>query len=462
MSRRVSSTSSRPNGPTGLIRSWNDAGWIDAPRRAGARIARLIGAGEDEVTVADSTSVNLFKLLVAAARLRPGRSVLLYASGDFPTDRYIVESAAEMLGLDAVCAGPDPDARDRRARRARRGARALARRLSDPAGSIRCARFTAAAHAAGAWRCGTSATAPASSTSTSTPRDVDFAVGCGYKYLNGGPGRPRSPTWRAGTIGVVRQPLTGWLGHAAAVRVRRRIHARRAGIDRLQCGTPPMLSLLALESALEAFDGVDVAALRRKSRALGDLFIRLVRRAARRARLRARVAARRRACAAARCRSPHPRGYAVIQALIATRHHRRLPRSGHPALRPRAALRPLRRRVRRRRGDRRDHGARENGISRGSCPARPSPERDRRDAARPRQSPVHAGAARPRPSTATRSRRASAAQPLLAACGSSIRSCCAPPCRRSARPKAGASSTCAASASASSSRSRANAFSSST
>ena len=94
----------------GLIRSWNDAGWIEAPRRTSARIARIVGAEADEVTVADSTSVNLFKLLVAAARLRPDRNVLLSVSGDFPTDRYIADSVAEILGLRAVCAGPEPDA----------------------------------------------------------------------------------------------------------------------------------------------------------------------------------------------------------------------------------------------------------------------------------------------------------------------------------------------------------------
>ena len=136
----------------GLVRSWNDAGWIEAPRRAGARIARLIGANEDEVTVADSTSVNLFKLLVAAARLHPDRSVLLYARGDFPTDRYIVESAAQVLGLDTVCAGPDPDALI--AALDERVAVLALSHVDYRSGTLNAMpRFTAAAHGRGRVRC---------------------------------------------------------------------------------------------------------------------------------------------------------------------------------------------------------------------------------------------------------------------------------------------------------------------
>jgi len=258
----------------GLIRSWNDAGWIDAPRRAAARIARIVGAGADEVTVADSTSVNLFKLLVAAARLRPGRNVLLSASGDFPTDRYIADSVAEILGLRTICAGPEPDA-------------IIAALDEHVAVLALChvdyrtgrlnpmSRLTAAAHAAGAlalWDVSHSAGVIDIGLDAA---DVDFAVGCGYKYLNGGPGAPAFGYVARRHHQLVRQPLTGWLGHAQPFAFAND-YVPAAGIDRLQCGTPPIMSLLALEAALEAFDGVDLTALRRKSQALGDLFIRLI------------------------------------------------------------------------------------------------------------------------------------------------------------------------------------------
>ncbi len=298
----------------GLIRSWNDAGWIEAPRRAGARIARLIGAGEDEVTVADSTSVNLFKLLVAAARLRPDRSVLLYASGDFPTDRYIVKSAAEMLGLDAVCAGPDPGARI--AALDERVAVLALGHVEYRSGRLNAMpRFTAAAHAVGALVLWDLCHSVGVIDVGLDAAHADFAVGCGYKYLNGGPGAPAFAYVARRHHGVVRQPLTGWLGHAQPFAFADEFVAA-PGIDRLQCGTPPMLSLLALESALEAFDGVDVAALRRKSRALSDLFIRL---------FDERLGLHGFALASPRdgevrgsqVSLAHPRGYAVIQALIA-------------------------------------------------------------------------------------------------------------------------------------------------
>ena len=298
----------------GLVRSWNDAGWIGAPRRVSARIARLIGATEDEVAVADSTSVNLFKLLVAAARLRPDRSVLLYARDDFPTDRYIVESAAEVLGLDAVCAGPDPDALigalDERV------AVLALTHVDYRSGALKAMpRFTAAAHAAGAlilWDLCHSAGVLDVGLDAA---HADFAVGCGYKYLNGGPGAPAFAYVASRHLGAVRQPLTGWLGHAEPFAFAREFIAA-PGIDRLQCGTPPMLSLLALESALEAFDGVDLAAIRFKSRALGDVFIRL---------FGERLGAHGYALASPRdgelrgsqVSLAHPRGYAVIQSLIA-------------------------------------------------------------------------------------------------------------------------------------------------
>ena len=298
----------------GLIRSWNDAGWIEAPRRTSARIARIVGAEADEVTVADSTSVNLFKLLVAAARLRPDRNVLLSVSGDFPTDRYIGDSVAEILGLRAVRAGPDPDAII--AALDERVAVLAVCHVDYRTGRINpMSPLTAAAHAAGAlalWDVSHSAGVIDIGLDAA---EVDFAVGCGYKYLNGGPGAPAFGCVARRHHELIRQPLTGWLGHAQPFAFADD-YVPAPGIDRLQCGTPPMMSLLALEAALEAFDGVDLAALRRKSRALGDLFIRLIDERLGRHGF-ALASPRDGDVRGSQVSLAHPRAYAVMQALIA-------------------------------------------------------------------------------------------------------------------------------------------------
>ena len=273
----------------GLIRSWNDAAWIDAARRTGAKIAPLIGAGADEVIVADSTSVNLFKLLVAAVRLNPGRDRMLTAAGNFPTDTYIADSVADLLGVAVQRVEPDPDAV-----LAALGPRVAVLAMSHVdyrTGRIYPMRqITAAAHAAGAlilWDLSHSAGAIEVELDEA---GVDFAVGCGYKYLNGGPGAP----------------AFAFAEH----------YAPAVGIDRMQCGTPPMLSLLALESALEVFDGVSVAALRAKSTALCDLFIRLA--DATLGGFGVTVASPREASVrGSQVSLSHPRGYPIVQALIA-------------------------------------------------------------------------------------------------------------------------------------------------
>ena len=258
----------------GLIRSWNDAGWIDAPRRAGARIARLIGAAADEVVVADSTSINLFKLLVAALRLNPGRNVILMQHGNFPTDLYVAQGVAELLGAELRRAAPNHEA-VLEALDDRVGVMALSQ-VDYRSGLINpMRRCNAAAHAVGAlalWDL--SHSAGAIDVELDDAR-ADFAVGCGYKYLNGGPGAPAFAFVARRHHDRFRQPIAGWFGHAQPFAFADD-YTPAPGIDRVQCGTPPLLSLLALESALDAFDGVDLAALRRKSQALGDLFIRLV------------------------------------------------------------------------------------------------------------------------------------------------------------------------------------------
>ncbi|MFL6845179.1 MAG: kynureninase [Allosphingosinicella sp.] len=255
-----------------LIRSWNTRGWIDAPRRVGAKIARLIGARPSEVIVADSTSVNLFKLIVAAASLSPGRDRLVTESGNFQTDVYIASGAAELAGLklDVVergavegAIGPDTNL-------------LLLTHVHYKAGMrFDMAAMTARAKAAGAltlWDLSHSAGA--------VPLDLnrdgaELAVGCGYKYLNGGPGAPAFLYVAEALQERLLSPLRGWMGHSDPFAFSGD-YRPAPGIDRFLAGTPPMLSLAALESGVESFEGVDMDALWSKSIALFDLFAELV------------------------------------------------------------------------------------------------------------------------------------------------------------------------------------------
>ncbi len=255
-----------------LITSWNRHGWHTAPQRIGAKIARLIGAAPHEVIVADSTSINLFKLLVAACRARPGRSVIVTEDGNFPTDRYIVDSVAELLGLtvrsaprDALDASLDGDV-----------AVVAVTQVDYRTGHLHdLGDVTAAAHNVGAlmlWDLAHSAGV--------VPIDLrgvgaDLAVGCGYKYLNGGPGAPAYVFVAEALQPDLRQPLTGWHGHAAPFALEDAYRPAR-GIDRLLCGTAPVLSLLALEEGMEIFHDIDMTDVRQKSQALTSLFIELV------------------------------------------------------------------------------------------------------------------------------------------------------------------------------------------
>jgi kynureninase len=255
-----------------LIRSWNTRGWIDAPRRVGAKIAALIGAKPNEVIVADSTSVNLFKLIVAAAALAPERRQLLSEAGNFHTDLHIASGAAELSGLrldvmerGGIEAGIGPDTN-----------LLLLTHVHFKAGfRFDMAQMTARAKSAGAltlWDLSHSAGA--------VPLDLngdgaELAVGCGYKYLNGGPGAPAFLYVAEALQDRLMPPLRGWMGHAEPFAFTDDYRPAR-GIDRFLVGTPPMLSLCALESGVESFEGADMAALWAKSVALFDLFAALV------------------------------------------------------------------------------------------------------------------------------------------------------------------------------------------
>jgi kynureninase len=257
-----------------LIRAWNAHGWIDLPAAVGAKIATLIGAAPDEVVAADSTSVNLFKLLAAAVRLRPGRPTILSEADNFPTDSYVAEGLCDLLdgrvALRLVGAGELEAALDERV------ALLSLTHVDYRSGRMHdMAALTAAAHAAGAlvlWDLSHSAGAVALDLAAC---EADFAVGCGYKYLNGGPGAPAYLYVARRLQHGLRQPLTGWMGHAAPFDFAARYRPAE-GIGRALCGTPSVVALAMLEASLEVILEAGMAAIRAKSLALSDLFMALV------------------------------------------------------------------------------------------------------------------------------------------------------------------------------------------
>ncbi len=270
---RVSEVIAREWG-VGLIRSWNSAHWIEAPTRIGDKIARLIGAKPGEVIVADSTSVNLFKLLAGALRIQPGRHFILTESENFPTDIYIAEGLTRMTeGTHAL--------------------RVVTRSKLDGAldGSVAVLMLTHVDYTTGevhdmprltdlARRHGVLALWDLSHSAGAVPVDlnasnVDLAVGCGYKYLNGGPGAPAYLFVAKALQSAMQSPLSGWMGHSDPFAFGRE-YEPAAGIRRQLAGTAPILSLTALEVAIDLWLHVDQAEARRKSMALGDLFIKLV------------------------------------------------------------------------------------------------------------------------------------------------------------------------------------------
>jgi kynureninase len=258
----------------GLIRSWNQADWINLPARVGAMIAPLIGAEPDEVIAADSTSVNLFKMIAAALHMRPGRRKIITETGNFPTDLYVMQGIEELLGdrveLVSVAPGELFEALDEET------ALLSLTHVNYRDGNIHDMKaLSKRAHQMGAltvW--------DLSHTAGAMPVDLndagaDFAVGCGYKYLNGGPGAPAFLFVAGQHQEQIRPPLSGWMGHARPFDFAGEYEPAE-GIARNLCGTPAILGLAALEMGLETFRGVDMDAIRVKSMALGDLFIDLV------------------------------------------------------------------------------------------------------------------------------------------------------------------------------------------
>jgi kynureninase len=298
---------------TTLIRSWNEHGWFQMALRIGNRIARLVGAEADSVVVADTISANMFKMLTSAIGARRSRRVVLSDSGNFPSDLYVAQGLVEFLAqgyelrivepecvLDAidetiaVVMVTDVDYRTAR----RHDMKAVTSRAHDKGALI----IWDLAHSAGA-----------------VPVDLagagaDFAVGCTYKYLNGGPGAPAFLYVKPALQNEVQPALVGWWGHARPFDFEPAFEAA-PGIVRQQCGTQPILSLVALDAALDAFDGVEMVALHEKAKALCSLFIAEVEQSCARYGVKLagpRDMANRGSHVSFRC----PQGYAVMQALI--------------------------------------------------------------------------------------------------------------------------------------------------
>jgi len=293
-----------------LITGWNKAGWFDQPRKVGDRIARLIGAGAGQVVMGDTLSIKVFQAVSAARALRPDRRVILSDSGNFPSDLYVAQGLADAVDAELRVVAPEE----------------VADAITDDIAVLmitevdyRTGRrhdmkaLTAKAHAAGALTVWDLAHSAGAVDVDLTGADADFAVGCTYKYLNGGPGAPAF-IWTHPRHTEAAQPiLQGWMGHAAPFAFD--LDYRPAGgIDRLRVGTPPVIAMTALEAALDVWEGVDMADLRARSVQLSEAFI-------------AGVEAN---CPDVTLHSPrdpgqrgsqvgfrHPHAYAVMQALIA-------------------------------------------------------------------------------------------------------------------------------------------------
>lgn len=291
----------------GLIRSWNTAEWIDLPRSVGAKLARLIGVTAEDVIVTDSVSVNLFKLAAAALPLAKSPTVIVESS-EFPTDQYIAEGLARVSGAAMIRVA------------AEQGLEALARTggvlirsvvnyrtsmVVDVAASERIARASGGlivwdlSHASGVLNLALAADG------------AKLATGCTYKFLNGGPGAPAFVYVRAELADRMQSPISGWFGHADPFAFDD-VYAPKAGVSRFAAGTPGVLSLSALDEALNAFEGLELGAVAAKARALGDLVLARADEMGLPA-ISPRDGARRGGHISLR----HDNGYAIVQALIA-------------------------------------------------------------------------------------------------------------------------------------------------
>ncbi|MFC3452599.1 kynureninase [Amycolatopsis speibonae] len=255
-----------------LIKGWRVHGWWHTPLLVGDRIGRLLGAASGQTVVGDSASVQLFNALTAAARLRADRSVLLVDAGNFPTDRYMVASVSRLTSL-TVRAVPMPELAEAIRETAGQLAVVAASSVDYRTGELwDMSGLTTATHQAGAVVLWDVCHAIGAMPLALDEQEVDFAVGCGYKFLSGGPGAPGFLYVARRHLDRFDQPLTGWHGHATPFDMETEYRPAE-GIARARIGNPPILSLVALDAALDVFDGLDLSSVRGKSLALTDFFI---------------------------------------------------------------------------------------------------------------------------------------------------------------------------------------------
>ena len=294
-----------------LIASWNKHGWIDWPTNVAAKLAPIVGAEPNELLIADSTSVCLFKLISAAAGVRPERRTILTQKGNFPTDSYVARGVADMLGLELKTVAAD------KIRKAINRDTAVVtlthvdyrsaevhdmRAINDAAHAADALTVWDLSHTAGALELDLNATG------------CDLAVGCGYKYLNGGPGAPAFIFVASRLQEALRQPLQGWMGHADPFAFDD-AYRPAEGMARFLTGTPSILALAALFVGLSTFDGIPMADLQAKSRKLSQLFVEEVeKRCGSEVTL---ASPRDPASRGSHVVFAHPNGYAVMQALVA-------------------------------------------------------------------------------------------------------------------------------------------------
>jgi len=296
----------------GLIRSWNTHQWMEKPTKLGDKVAQLIGSKKAQVLVCDTTSVNIFKLAAAAVKMRPGRSKLITEIGNFATDLYLLQGLAKLLGnqvevialpREQVLSAIDEDT-----------ALVLLTHAHFKTGAMwDMASVTQMTQKKGALVMWDLSHSVGAMPINLDEINVDLAVGCTYKYLNGGPGSPAFLYVAAQHQDLFEQPLTGWLGHEKPFDFEDDYQGA-AGIQQAMCGTPPVLANAALEVALNLMLSVDMHLVRVKSQLMGNLFIQLIQQR----------------CPQFEVESPtddeqrgshvslaHTQGYAIMQALIA-------------------------------------------------------------------------------------------------------------------------------------------------
>ncbi|MEO7655207.1 MAG: kynureninase [Sphingomicrobium sp.] len=295
---------------TDLIGSWNKHKWIEAPSRIAARLAPIVGAKPQELLIADSTSVTLFKLLAAAVQARPGRKTILTSVANFPTDLYVAQGIATMLGLRVVTVDPESI---KAAIDADVAVVTLTHVDYRSADVLDMAAINAAAQDAGALSCWDLSHSAGALVLDLEGSGCDLAVGCGYKYLNGGPGAPAFLFVAKRLQDELRSPVQGWMGHSDPFAFAGEFEPA-SGVGRFLTGTPSILALTALDCGLATFEGIAMAEVEARSRALSQVFIEAVEnRCGNKVKLASpRDPVRR----GSHVSFIHPQGYAVIQALI--------------------------------------------------------------------------------------------------------------------------------------------------